>query len=113
MEAASHDQVIVDGQAAVNGRGLRHVADAAESCGAIPPGIDTVDLDVAGVGPLEGHADADECGLAGAVWPDESGHAAGRHGQIDVIECDLPLEALAQTVGGERESPTLDTHPHP
>jgi hypothetical protein len=78
------------------------------------PGVNPVDLDSAGVRPLEGHADADEGRLPGTVRPDQRGDAAGGDRQIHLVERDLLLEALAQTVGRQRSradrSPSVDYH---
>ena len=117
MQAARHRQVVLDAQATIDRGRLRHVPDPPQSLAAVLPRVHSVDLDSAGVRPLEGHADADERRLARPVRTDESRHASGRDREVDGIERDLPAEALTKAVCRQRgradRSPRIPCHASP
>src|SRR5690242_18868250 len=66
-------------------------------------GLDALDIDPTGVGPLEAGDDAQQGRLTAARRPEQGGELSGRDGDGDVVEGDESAEALA-------DATDLDTH---
>ena len=96
-QARHHPEVLPAGEVLVDGGKLAGETDPRPNRGWIVGDVDAEHVGRPGVWAQDGREDADGGGLAGAVRPEKSQHRAGRHDQVDAVECDDLAVTLGQS----------------
>ena len=104
-EVARRDgQVLLDREVAVERVVLGAHADRALRPDQIPPQLDPVHVDLAGVRAQESVEHAQRRGLAGAVRPEQAQDLPGLASEVDAVHDPLPTEMLHQATRFEERA---------
>ncbi len=103
IQPGPHGEQVGHGEVQVQRGVLRDEADAGQHVGVVDRRL-IEHPDAAGIGLGQAGDEMHQGGLAGAVRPDEGGHAPHRQGQRAVAQRPLPAVPLAQSGGLQRDA---------